>query len=317
MIRFLLLYLFPVCLFAQGTLNEIPQLFKDKQFNLAAQIATNYLNTNPNNLQAIEYLGDAFGYQKNWDKAIYHYKKLVNKQPNTANYHYKYGGALGMKALSISKIRALPLLSDLKEAFLTAANLDPQHLPVRWALVELYMQLPGIIGGSKSKSLKYANQIEALSTAEGYLAKGYIYEYDNQPKKAEQYYKKAITISNTFICHNKLTTFYENQKDPTKAIASLEQTQKIDQRNALHYQIGKVAAQYNLQLQKGERCLKNYIANYTPADGVPKAWAYYRLAQIYTHNQNKISALQYINLALKALPNKKPFKQQKETILKL
>ena len=78
---------------------------------------------------------------------------------------------------------------DVKDAFLKAAELDPNHIDTRWALVELYIQLPGIIGGSKSKSFKYANELEALSKVDGYLAKGYIYEYDNEPENAEKYYK--------------------------------------------------------------------------------------------------------------------------------
>lgn len=319
MIKLLLVFLLPFCLLAQNDLEKVPNLFKGKQFVLAEQVLKEYLITSPKNLQAIECLGDAYGYQKQWNKAILHYKTLVDSLPNNANYHYKYGGALGMKALSVSKIKALSLIGDIKESFLKAASLDPEHIQVRWALVELYMQLPGIIGGSKTKSLMFANQLEALSLVDGYLAKGYIYEYDDAPKEAELYYKKAINVGNHLICYNKLTAFYEKQNAPNKAISNIEATQikHKNKRNALHYQIGKVAAAYNLQLDKGEQCLKSYIENYTPADGVPKAWAYYRLSQIYTHNKNKPMALTYINLALQEIPRKKPFELQKEKILSL
>ena len=80
--------------------------------------------------------------------------------------------------------------------------------------------------------------------------------------------------------------------------SNIENTQKKHQRNALHYQIGKVSADYNVQLEKGEKCLKAYISNYSSADGVPKEWAYYRLAQIYKHRNDKLRALEYINTAL-------------------
>ena len=72
-----------------------------------------------------------------------------------------------------------------------------------------------------------------------------------------------------------------------------------------------------MQLQKGARCLEIYLENYSAADGVPKAWAYYRLAQIQTHNKNKTEALKNINLAINELPNRDVFKTQKEKILKL
>lgn len=315
--KFLLILLFPIFTFGQIELSGIDVLFQKKQFEKAERIITEFLKKHPNNLNAIELLGDACGHQKKWDEAIDNYRRLVSNNSTDANYHYKYGGAMGMKALSISKIKALGLIGDIKKAFLTAAELDKNHIDTRWALVELYMQLPGILGGSKKKSLEFAQQLEDLSKVDGYLAKGYIYEYSKEPKTAEDYYKKAIQVGGSLTCYSKLTTLYENQKQPEKAIANIEATQKKHSRNALHYQIGKVAAEYNVELEKGEQCLQIYIVNHTTKDGVPKAWAHYRLAQIYTHKKNKQEALKYINLAIAELPKIEPFKNQKEIILNL
>ncbi len=314
---FLLLFLLPLITFSQSDLDDVETLFQKKQFKKAERVVGEYLKEKPNSLRGIELLGDAYGHQKKWDAAIIQYKKLVDKKENTANYHYKYGGALGMKALSISKLRALAIIGDVKKAFLRAAELDKNHLETRWALVELYMQLPGIIGGSKSKSLYYAKELEALSKVDGYLAKGYIYEYDNEPKLAEKYYKMAIKEGGSVTCYNKLTKFYEKEKAPKKAIETIEEAHKTHQRNAMHYQIGKVAAEYNIELQKGERCLHTYIQNYSAEDGVPKAWANYRLAQIYLHKRNKEKALEYIDLAIAELPKIKLFKTQKDRVLRL
>ena len=315
--KFLLLLFFPLIIFGQPELDDVDALFQNKQFEKAEKLVSEYLKNNPNNIKAIEFLGDAYGHQKKWDDAINQYQKLVNIQQNNANYHYKYGGALGMKALSVNKLKALGIIGDVKTAFLKAAELDKNHIDTRWALVELYMQLPGIIGGSKNKSLAFANELENLSKVDGYLAKGYIYEYDNEPELAEKYYKKAIAVGGSLTCFNKLTTLYENQNQPQKAIQNIEAAQQKHQRNALHYQIGKVAAQYNTQLQKGETCLQTYIANHTAKDGVPIAWAHYRLAQIYDHKNNKTEALKYIDLALAELPNIKSFKKKKEKLLNL
>lgn len=311
------LLLFPFVINGQTSLDQVNTLFKNKEFKKAEQIVVQYVLLHPEDLNAIELLGDAYGHQEQWDAAIEQYKKLVDTKPKVANYHYKYGGALGMKALSVSKLSALGIIGDVKEAFLTAAELDPKHIDARWALVELYMQLPGIVGGSKSKSLKYADELEKLSKVDGYLAKGYIYEYDNEPKLAEKFYLMAIKEGGSLTCYEKLTTFYENQKQPEKALENLLVAQHKHQRNALHYQIGKVAAEYNVELQKGEECLHTYLKNYTAADGVPKAWANYRLAQIYKHQGKKQDALKFIDLAISELPDIKPFKKEKEHILSL
>ncbi|MEZ4854851.1 MAG: tetratricopeptide repeat protein [Gelidibacter sp.] len=318
MMKFLItFFLIPIAVFSQNTLETAQQMLDNKQFAKAEQLMTAYVDEHPKDLKGIELLGDTYGHQKKWDKAIDAYKTLVNLSPNTADFHYKYGGALGMKALSINKLKALGIIGDVKQAFLKAAQLDPKHINARWALVELYMQLPGIIGGSKSKSLKYANELENLSKVDGYLAKGYIYEYDDEPKLAETYYKKAIKEGGSLTCFEKLTTFYEKQNQPQKAITNIQETQDKHQRNALHYQIGKVAAEYHIELDKGIECLQTYIKQYSAEDGVPIAWANYRLAQIYNYKGDKEKALNYIDLAIAELPKMEPFKEEKERILKL
>ncbi len=303
--------------FAQTSIEKTKTLIENKKFAKAELEIKSYLDSLPNDIEAIELFGDTFGHQKKWDEAIVQYKKLVDKASNNANYQYKYGGALGMKALSVSKFKALGIIGDVKKAFLKAAELDPNHIDARWALVELYMSLPGIVGGSKSKALKYANQLESLSKVDGYLAKGYIYEYDDEPELAEKYYKMAIKVGGSITCYDKLTNFYEGQEQPDKAINNLEQAHQVHQRNAMHYQIGKVCADYNIQLEKGEKCLTTYLNNYSAKDGVPKAWAYYRLAQIYKHKKDKDEALKWIEKAIVGLPKIKVFKEEKASILNI
>ncbi|WP_317130330.1 tetratricopeptide repeat protein [Changchengzhania lutea] len=315
--KFLFLLFFPVIVFSQSQLDVANKLFKKGQYNKAESILSNYLSEHPNDVNALEMLGDVYAYQEKWDAAIDNYKKLVKAHPKVANNQYKYGGAMGMKALSISKLRALSLIDDIKDAFLKAAKLDKNHIEVRWALVQLYIQLPGILGGSTSKALKYSNELQQLSTVDGYLAKGYIYEDDDEPELAETYYKKAIKEGGSLTGFNKLTNLYENGNQPEKAIANIGVAQVNHRRNALYYKIGEVAAKHNIELDKGEQCLKTYLQYHSSDDDVPKAWAHYRLAQIYTHQENKMAALKHIDLAITALPQVKSFKTQKKKILVL
>jgi tetratricopeptide (TPR) repeat protein len=306
---------FPLFLFGQSQFDAIKQLFIQKQFIKAQVVLTDYVASNPKDVKGIELLGDAYGHQKKWDEAIKYYYQLIELEPNIANYHYKYGGALGMKALEVSKIKALTLIGDVKSSFLKAAELDPKHIEARWALVELYMKLPGIIGGSKTKSLKYADELEKLSPVDGYLAKGFIYESDNEPELAEHYYKKAIEVGGSLTCFNKLTSFYEKQNQPIKAIANLKAAKEKHDHILLDYQIGKLAAEYQVELDKGEERLMDYLQNCTEKEVSQKAWAHYRLAQIYKHKKEKDKAIKYINLAISGMPNNKSFEKEKERIL--
>lgn len=315
--KLFVLFCFPIWLFGQSFETKMTQLITEKSYEKLELEALQVLKTTPEDVVALEFYGDALAYQHQWDDAIEVYKKLIAKNDQNANYHYKYGGALGMKALKVSKLRTLGMISDIRSAFVTAAELDPKHIDTRWALVEYYIQLPGIIGGSKAKALKYADELEQLSLVDGYLAKGYIYEYDDEPKLAESYFKKAIMVGGSLTCFQKLTDFYEKENQPEKAIENIESAYKNHSRNALHYQIGKVCADYNLQLDKGERCLKAFIKNHSAKDGVPIEWAYFRLAQIYKNRINKTEALNWINKAIAVRMDFEQALEEKEKILRL
>jgi tetratricopeptide (TPR) repeat protein len=117
--------------------------------------------------------------------------------------------------------------------------------------------------------------------------------------------------------YEKLTELYENTNQPQKALETVNDCLKVHNRNALHYQIGKIAAQYNLDAELGINCLQKYIENHSVKDGVPKDWAYYRLAQIYKNLGNKQSALEWIDKALVNRPDFKEARKEKTIILSL
>lgn len=216
--------LFPLMIWSQSTFDTAEKLFKEEKFDQARPIFENFLKSNPSNLKTIEYLGDIAGRNKSWDTAIGYYKKLKQLKPSEANYHYKYGGALGMKAKESNKFRALGMIDEVKGSFEKAIILNPKHIEARWALIELYIQLPGIVGGSQSKAIKYSNELMRLSPVDGYLSKGHIDEYFKRYTAAEQQFKKAIAISGSKMSYQKLANLYKNKmNEPEKAKSILEQ----------------------------------------------------------------------------------------------
>ncbi len=134
---------------------------------------------------------------------------------------------------------------------------------------------------------------------------------------AEEYYKKAIDVGGSITCFQKLSEFYENNEQLLEAIATIENAQEILKRNSLNYQLGKVCANYKLELDKGEKCLIKFIDNYTIKDGVPLKWAYLKLAQIYKYKKNKTQDLAWVN---KSLVNQSDFQHaidEKKLILNM
>ncbi|PZQ87958.1 MAG: hypothetical protein DI548_05345 [Flavobacterium johnsoniae] len=225
---FLILFLFPLAVFSQSEFAKAEQFFDKGNYEKAKEIFTALYKKNPKDVSVIEYLGDIGGHTKKWEEALLYYEKLKELKPSEANYYYKYGGALGMKAKESNKFKALGMIGDVEDSFKKAIELNPKHIESRWALVELYLQLPAIIGGSERKAQKYADELMTLSAVDGYLSKGHIAEYFKRYKEAEKNYKKAIEIGKSKTTYKKLADLYKNKmKQPEKAKAVLDEYAEI------------------------------------------------------------------------------------------
>lgn len=202
-------------MWSQSNFEKAEKLFKEEKYSQAEVLFEGILKTNPSDTKVIEYLGDIAGQSKSWDKAIVYYKKLKVLKPSEADYYYKYGGALGMKAKTVNKFKALGMIDEVKSSFEKAIVLNPKHIDSRWALIELYIQLPGIVGGSESKAIKYSNELAKLSPVDGYLSRGHIDEYFERYVAAENQYKKAIQAGSTKVGSQKLDNLYKHKLKKT------------------------------------------------------------------------------------------------------
>lgn len=206
--------------FSQTNFEKAEKLYKEKKYSEAKTLLEAYLKLVPNHAKTIEYLGDIASYTNKWEVAIEYYKKLKTANPSNANYWFKYGGAMAMKAKTANKFKAFGMIDDIESAFLKAASLDKKHIETRWALVIFYIELPGIVGGSEKKAQKYATELISISPVDGYLAKGYIDVYYKRYKAAEINLLKAHQIGKSATTYAKLFDLYLNKlKDKAKALS--------------------------------------------------------------------------------------------------
>ena len=216
-----LLFLFllmPILIWSQSNFEKGEKLFHARKFDEAQTAFEEVLKSKPSDVKSIEYLGDIASHNKNWKEAVEYYKKLKELKPTEANYFFKYGGALGMRASEVNKFKALGMADEVKESFEKAIKLNPKHILARWGLVEYYLNLPGIFGGSESKAILYSNELLQLSLVDGYLSRGKIEEYFKRYAVAEKYYIKANEIGKSKTTFQKLYNLYLNKlKDVKKA----------------------------------------------------------------------------------------------------
>lgn len=220
----LLFFFFTISISAQTQFEKAEKLFDQGNYGKAKIIFESLAVKNPNDLKSVEFLGDIESYYKNWDDALVIYNRLKTSKPSEADYFYKYGGALGMKAKESNKFKALSMIDEVEESFVKAIKLNTKHIGARWALIELYLQLPAIVGGSEKKAQKYASELLRISEVDGYLSKGHIAEYFKRYGEAEKNYKKAVQIGGSKTTYQKLADLYKNKMNqPEKAKATLEE----------------------------------------------------------------------------------------------
>ncbi len=265
--------LFSSGLIAQDNISTAEKLLNNGEIEKAREVFLQFDEVPV----AIEYLGDIASFNKNWDAAIEYYETLVDLDSENAMYNFKLGGAMGMKAYYGSKFQAALLLGDIKEYLKKAAELDPKHKETRRALVELYMQIPSIVGGSKTIAESYASDLDRINKVDALLADAYIYKTQEYRDLAKNKYNEAIR---TAVNKPELLS-----------------------RNYLNYELGEAAALYEIQLEEGKKLLNEYIKHYGYKDLKSPAWAYLRLAQIERIQNNQQAALTHIKKSLEIDPD--------------
>jgi tetratricopeptide (TPR) repeat protein len=217
--KLLFLFLFtPILIWSQSNFEKGEKLFHAKKYDEAQVIFEGVLKAKPSDIKTLEYLGDIAAHQKAWVKGAEYYKKLKELKHTEADYFYKYGGCLAMRAMEVNKLKAFGMVDDMKQAFEKTIILNPKHIPARWALIEIYLQLPGILGGSESKAIGYSNELMQISPVDGYMSKGRIDEYFKRYASAEKNYIKANEIGKSKVTFQKLYNLYLNKlKDAKKA----------------------------------------------------------------------------------------------------
>ncbi|HSP12473.1 MAG TPA: hypothetical protein VLO29_08085, partial [Salegentibacter sp.] len=212
-------------------------------------------------------------YNKNWDKAIEYYRELVDRNPDSAEYHFKLGGALGMKAMEGSKFQAALLVNEIKKSLLSASELDTEHTQARRALAEFYMQIPSFIGGGKNAAMEYVEELEQINKLDAHLAKAYIYKIEEEQEEFQEEVEKAIELASA--------------------------NPELITSNNTNYELGEGGATLGIFPDKSSKFLADYIANYGYKDLKSPAYAYLHLARIKASQNNREEALKNINLAIK------------------
>jgi tetratricopeptide (TPR) repeat protein len=245
---------------AQNNLENAKELYDAAQYEAAKDLLEPIRAKQENDTAVQSLLGSVYAKLELWEKAVDEVEVLVDKYPDNAEYNFRYGGALGMVAKQANKFTALMMLDDVKFHLKKATRLDKGHINSRWALVQLYVELPSIIGGTKANAMQYADELADISPVDGALARGFVERAEENYQAAEKYLKQAVDIGRSATTYTKLTELYLEMELPEKAFATLQEGIGQTKATALKIKFAEMANKYNKNKAKAVAYLNDISA---------------------------------------------------------
>lgn len=217
---------------------------------------------------------------KDWETSITYAQKAIDQKP-TAQRYFLLGGAAGFRALEVSIFSSMKYINIMKPAFEEAMRLEPKNILYLRAQVDVLVALPSLLGGNIEEAQNIIDKLFKIDPLEGLLAQGSLYEKDKNLKRAKEVYQQAVDhlYQSLGNCNEDFITYLQKS------------------RRDLAYDLGRITADFDLNIFWGDCSLSYFESTYGLRDTVPKAWVYYQWLRLAKKAQNKGQLKSLINKA--------------------
>ena len=250
------------------------------------------------------------------EQAITAAEKATLLAPNNAQSFYWLGNAYGSRIGQVVMLSQMNMAPKLRDAFERTVKLDPDQLQARSALVEFYLQAPGMIGGGIDKARAQAVEIGKRDKAQGFMAHGRIAVHEKNAEQALKFYEAAlVTKPGDARIRLAVAVAYQQLERWNDAFKLLRLwTTEDPKAGPAWYQTGRAAALSGQFLDEGVTALQRYMALPHAKDEPQKQHALYRLGQIHAKAGRKDQARLALQEALKLDPK---YREAREELAKL
>ena len=217
-----------------------------------------------------------------WDTAIENYERLLVYSPSANNY-FNLAVAAARKSLEVPRFLSVPYVIKARKSALIAHEFQPKEGDYLNLLIQLYAEIPELLGGSVAFAKKKADELRDIDTLAGGMMQAYIFELKNN------FQASRSKIAEVFY------NLKEDHNDPDRWGKELGKN--------LIFELGRAAAEYQIEPDLGILLLKHYQEDFVFKDNYPLEWAYYYQSKIYLYKGNKNEAIASLNKALKIKPD--------------
>lgn len=218
-------------------------------------------------------------------------EEKIALQGETAYLRYLLGGANGIRALQVSRIRSLPYVRKMLFNFQRSIALDKTYLPAYEAAVESLCQVPEIIGGSKDKAQEYATKLTQLDSIFGMFSQAYVLRHKGHIEQANAYYKKAFEM------------FYSDEQCPENAATFFSKT-SIN----FPFKMAVLSDELSHHRRAGLCAIDFFILKANQGYTIPLEWAYLQKGKLHIQLHEAEMAEIALQKAVEINPNFTPAK---------
>jgi tetratricopeptide (TPR) repeat protein len=235
-------------------------------------------------------------------------EKCLAAEPGNSKFHQWLGRALGLQAAQSGIISGALSVRRVKAELEKAIELDPLNLEARQDLAVMYRAAPGFLGGSNAKAAEQIAFIRRHDPALASQLEGDFLFADKKYDAALSAYEESERLHPRPMIQVRISLAYQNKKDWTQAFAALDRALELDENFPFAlYQVGRTSALSGLELDRGEQCLRKYIAMPVPEDleNPSIAAAHFRLGNILEKKGHTADARSEYETSLKIDPKQK------------
>ena len=118
-------------------------------------------------------------------------EEAVTLDANNFDAHFQLADILGDQISKANLFQKMSLAGKLRGEMETSLRLNPNNAEAHFAMMQYYLQAPGIAGGGKDKARAELAAIAKLSPAQGFLAESEFARHEKQPMNLGELYRKA------------------------------------------------------------------------------------------------------------------------------
>ncbi|MEY2562324.1 MAG: hypothetical protein QOH88_517 [Verrucomicrobiota bacterium] len=236
-------------------------------------------------------------------------EKCVAAEPGNSRFHQWLGRALGLEAAQNGITSSVLSIRKVKAELEKAIELEPMNLEAHQDLAIMYRAVPGLLGGSNAKAAEQVSFIRRHDPALATQIDGDFLAADKKYDAALAAYQESARLNGSnLMTQVRISLIYQEKKEWAKAFGALDLVLAKDANHPMAlYQVGRTAALSAEQLDRGEKCLRTYIAMPVreALENPPVAGAHFRLGQIRERKGDLAAARTEYETALRLDPKQK------------